>query len=727
MSKVKQSRFSLLLGVLVVGLFARYASGLNQKGWSVIADAEQEILTIKHGDLGLVIKDARLALREKGKLSRLSGWSVKEDKDKLNITTKLPKSTTWRFEITEEGLDVNCSDKNGVVSGIAPASQDRIPARVESPDNEIVYTSLGFVSAENIYSLFDRKTDTMIQFPEESDLSRNPSDEKVMDLIFPVIEGTEVCLIPDYYIKVLGLKYYRPRPKRFKTAPTGWCSWYCYYMNPTEEDIADETDVLAEKLKPYGLEYVQLDACYTRGKRANWLEWYKKLFPDGGKWLFQYIRDKGLKPGLWLNAYGANYAKPACADKYPENFFLRDKNKSLSGACCTADKTVVKLDYTNPEVIEKHLKPLFRTLVNDWGLKYLKDAGWGQWIDFYEANKETAYDPSKSGREVYRKVQHAIREVLGSDVYINGCAMHEVGLCFGDFDGSRVGGDDRADWEGMQVFFHSIFGANYLHNITWDCDPDCVLVRFPLTIDEGRTIVSSIALTGQTYMASDFMAKLPEEKLELYKKTIPTTEITPIDLYPFRIEANRKNGVVWSCPKVSEFPRALDLKVNAQSGIYDVVAVYNWFKEEDSIDISFGEDLGLDSKKEYLVFDFWDQELVGILKDEICADVPSHGVRVLVVRPFLHRPQLLATSRHITGAYSIKELAWDSSKFTLNGISRTVPDAPYSLFVYLPKGVSLSKVDANAEVLFHKITNGLLEVAFQGQEAPIKWRLEFSS
>jgi len=316
-------------------------------------------------------------------------------------------------------------------------------------------------------------------------------------------------------------------------------------------------------------------------------------------------------------------------------------------------------------------------------------------------------------------VQEAVRKTLGPDVYINGCAMHEVGLCFGIFDGSRTGGDDRAVWypkgrsrTSMQTYFHSLFGANYQHNITWFCDPDTVMVRNPLTLDEGRTIVSSIALTGQLYMASDFMGKLPPRKLDLYRKTIPTTPIVPIDLYPYRIESNKQEGVVWCCPRVKEFPRAIDLKVNAVSGIYDVVSVFNWADEEQTITIDLEKDLGLDSEKEYLVFDFWNQKLKEIAKNEFASSIPAHGTCVYFVRPVLERPQLLATSRHITGAVSIKKLTWSQQNSTLSGSSQVPEGEPYSIFIHVPEGMTVSKVDADQEILFHKITDGVLEVKF---------------
>jgi len=737
-SRVKNIMHGMCMAVLVMGLFWSCSTfNLSRDGWEVVPDVKKELLTISHEKLGVIVKDVQLALKGDDSIDILLKWTVKKGKDGMVISTEEPSNTEWIFKTSEKTLDISCSTDNAVLCSLAPASEGRIPARIESQDNGIMYTSLGFVSSKNIYSLFDRETDIMIQFPEGSDFRRSVSDQKLMDVTFPVDADTDISLIPDYYIDVLGLKYYKPAPERFEKAPVGWCSWYCYYMGTTEEDMVKETDALAHYLKPYGLEYVQLDACFTRGEEANYLDWTKKTFPKGGKWILQYIKEKGLKPGLWVNVYGSNYAHPECAEKYPENYFLRDKEGNLSGACCTADNTVVRLDYTNPEVIEKHLKPMFKILKEDWGLEYIKDAGWGTWMDYYDENKENAFDPARGSSEVYREVQDALRETLGPDVYITGCAMHEVGLGFGVFDGSRIGGDDRAVWypekEGgmsMQIYFNSIFGGNYLNNITWHSDPDTVMVRNPLTMEEARTIVTTIALTGELYMASDFIGKLPEKRLDLYRKTMPSTRVVPIDLYPYKIKSNRKNGVVWSCPYVKEYPRVLDLKVNAESGVYDVVAVYNWANEEDTKTVFLGEDLGLDTTKEYLIFDFWNQKIKEFSNDEVTSLIPSHGTHVYVIRPVLERPQFLASSRHVTGAVSIKSLEWDSSKSILSGCSEIVKGAPYSLFVHVPEGFNVSQVDADTEVLFHKITDGILEVKFAGDfesndQKTVNWKVLF--
>lgn len=748
--RIKRFRlFSILLCLSSVSLHADSVNSttgdvlFDIDGWKIAADLGEEKLSISHQELNVLLSEIQLGLIKDDSLVYYSDWAVESNGTGLSITASQPERVTWEFAVSDNRLNISCSLGQGVLTGLAPSSEKRIPARTEEQDNGVLYTSLGPVSAHNIYCLFDRETGTMIQFPEASQLARNRQKLDQMEVTFSIGANAAITLIPDYYIQVLGLKYYRPKREVFETAPVAWSSWYNYYFSTTEQDMIRETDVLAKHLKPYGLEYVKLDACYTRGSEFNYLNWNREYFPNGGKYLFQYIQDKGLKPGMWLNMYGSNYENAEMADKYPENFYQRDQDGSLGWPCCSIDPTLARLDYSNPEVFEKHLKPMFRTLIDDWGLKYLKAGGWGTYIDYFNENKARAYDPTKTGREVYMEVQRAMREVAGDDLYVGGCAMQEVGLGFEVFDGSRVGGDVKARWyrdesndQSMQIFFHSLFGANYLNNIVWHCDPDAVLLRNPLTLEEGRTIVSAIGLTGQLYMASDFMGKLPKRKLELYQKTIPTTPIVPIDLYPYKIKSNKVDragnyqGVVWSRPFVREFPRAIDLKVNSVAGIYDVVSVFNWQDQSAVEEIHFSEDLGLDADLEYLVFDFWNQKLNGIFSNKIATSIPTHGTRVFVIKPVTDAPQFLSSSRHITNTVSLKELDWDTAQSKISGSSEIVRGDDYSLFFHVPIDFEVQDVSADTEVLYYKLTGNLLEVKLsadidEAEDNRINWSVQF--
>lgn len=737
----------------------------EQHGWVITADPITSTISITKNGLDTVADQVYLNLKNGNMVSPLSGWTISKENGKLLINTKEPEQTQWEFSISNLAIDVVCSSEDGFITGIAPAGEKRIPARIGSQDNGIMYTQMGFVSAANIYNLFDMQTDIMIRFTEESKLTRNKEDNRLMDIEVPVAAGNEFSIVEEYYTDVIGLSdnqktdfkpVFKPISGRFETAPTGWSSWYCYYMSPDQENLVEETNALADKLKPYGLDYIQLDAAYTRGEEANWLEWNKEMYPNGGKWWFEQIREKGLKPGLWLNPHGANYVNPSMADKYPENFFLRDSLGNLSSACCSADSTVVRLDVTNPEVIEKHIRPLFNKLVNDWGFAYIKAGGWGTWMDYYEENRENAFNPDMDSREAYISVIAAIREEMGEDNYILGCAMHEIGVGFDYFDGSRTGGDDYANWTGeghwsggMQTFFNSLFGENWLNGICWWSDPDDVMIRDPLNMEEAKTIVSAISLSGQAYIISDFIAEfskerlqdflhsdynigwagqfpdkvkaLPDKKLELYRKTMPSMPIRAMDLYPFK-----NNGTC--CPKPEEFPRALDLKVNSGSGMYDVVALFNWGDEKAKKVLDIKEDLGLESETGYLVFDFWDQKLSETSGEMIREEVPAHGTKALIIRKATENPQLLATSRHLTAACSIQEMNWNSEEKSLTGTSKTVPGDQYTLFIYMPENFEFDKTRINAENITHKThSNNILEVGFTGKEEPVKWEIVFKN
>jgi hypothetical protein len=94
------------------------------------------------------------------------------------------------------------------------------------------------------------------------------------------------------------------------------------------------------------------------------------------------------------------------------------------------------------------------------------------------------------------------------------------------------------------------------------------------------------------------------------------------------------------------------------------------------------EDLGLDAKKRYAVFEFWQRKL----------DLPEGGSfepgelpsrfnsQVFVIRQRLPHPQLVATSRHITGGgVDLLDVAWKDG--VLSGRSRVVGGEPYEIFL----------------------------------------------
>jgi hypothetical protein len=131
------------------------------------------------------------------------------------------------------------------------------------------------------------------------------------------------------------------------------------------------------------------------------------------------------------------------------------------------------------------------------------------------------------------------------------------------------------------------------------------------------------------------------------------------------------------------------------------------------------------------VFDFWNQELLGVFKNRLQVEVVSHDTRVMLIHPRLDHPQLIGLSRHISGAYSIRELRWDAAANRLRGTSETVAGAPYTLFVYVSPNDRLSgvRISAGSATIAATIKEdpkrGILMVTFPGRNEPVQWDIEF--
>jgi hypothetical protein len=140
--------------------------------------------------------------------------------------------------------------------------------------------------------------------------------------------------------------------------------------------------------------------------------------------------------------------------------------------------------------------------------------------------------------------------------------------------------------------------------------------------------------------------------------------------------------------------------------------------------------LGLELEPRYVVFDFWNRKLLGTFRDRVVVDVDGHDSRVLLIHKLLDRPQLIGISRHISGAFSVRELSWDSTKTALRGTADTVPGVPYTVYIHVPPGVTVLKagavVGASQEipVSFDQKAE-LLSATFEGGQGPVRWEVGF--
>lgn len=787
----------LALAILTINSAARAQSGktvsATSNGWTVIADGKAGVLSIRYRNLGVVMQDVRLNLRAESGLHLVEGWSAeKREESQVSIQASDPP-TAWLFELAPDQLKISSTVTDAVLTAEAPASSDRVVARLLDPEGvpvvwegtpgihrnfggqqtknpsflparnpECMYFSLGPVSSFNLHSLFDRNADIAISFPVQARMKRNPQNADVLDLTIPVPGNALVRVYPNYYTRTLGVpRYARFDDSFFRTAPAVWGSWPSYYGGITEKDIVSNADWIAAHLKQYGFRYVELDEGYDGGNKGRdfegenhlWIgQWDPETFPHGPNWLGHHIKAEGLGAGLWLvpNAYAG------FAESHPD-WYLRDKQGKF-----IPDYSTPSLDSTNPQVLA-FLEKLFTTL-DDWGFDYYKLDGELS-LPAYAPNVDRSrlYDRNIDPLTAYINRVKLIRQTIGPERFIEGCPEGTPLNAIGYFSSYFNGQDGYNSWEGMHALFSSISSNSFLNHLLvyvmpgegMDLEPTMtaeevaqkrasgVLMRvgtaedikmgFGVTLAEARTLVSYVALSGAVYSVASIMPELPTERVELMKKTLPTMPILPIDLF------SRGSDPKWDTFKhtqpdyyIHNYPELLDLKISAKAGDYDVVGLVNWRSFPAAREVDLATKLGVPPDSEYVVFDFWNQELLGVVKDRIKIDIPPHDTRVLLIHPFLNRPQLVGTSRHITGAYSIDDLRWDKTQLRLHGASETVAGDDYALWFYIPEGYSVAQVHATDmgknEITAHQEVRGSsLKVSFAGTGDAVNWEVKFDA
>lgn len=469
---------------------------------------------------------------------------------------------------------------------------------------------------------------------------------------------------PDYY-KSRYIPYYQPLDrKRCPVAPTGWMSWNVYFDTATAEDNLAEARLGKEYFQPFGMEFWSIESWQKNSDRLPVSKFYnlnlepnEEQFPEGMKKLADDIRNLGFRPGLWTVPYGTGDA-----DFYEthKDWFLHDtegKPVSTWAGRYTIDPTV-------PEAVE-NIRRIHEVAAREWGYEFFKVDGMSGGGPAYMAHLYEEPEIRARFRDPYcsnpfEKTVAAIRKGIGPNSVFLACQGHYTGPEAAYADAARIGADivdcnQPVKWENVRNQGGRTLNQIFVNNIAFYTDPDTLLVG-DLDMEQARVSAVIVSLPGQVMFNGDRLARLSEDKIALVQQTLPPADVHPMNLYPF-----------------FDYLPIWNLRIVRPFGAWNTTALFNWDDEAKEISFSF-EELGLDPKSEYCLYEFWTGQFFGAVSGSFSMEVPARAVRLICITPAdPKQPRFLSSSRHIAqGAVDLTGLEWDDAARTLTGKVRLV-------------------------------------------------------
>lgn len=362
-----------------------------------------------------------------------------------------------------------------------------------------------------------------------------------------------------------------PLKKRCKL-PTGWCSWYYYGPNISQEKILENTAYAKKYNLP--IEYIQIDdgwqKCY-----GDWEE--NERFQMGMKALADEIKSAGFTPGIWITPFV--FAPESQTFKEHPDWFVRNENG--------VHHPNRLIDYS-VKGAKEWLYNIAKKISVDWGYRYIK-------IDLVSYRlaitgyKKKGFNALKNFKEMLRIMRSAVTE----DTVFLTCTS-PVGASAGLAEGVRISDDIFERWDSLKLVAKEVFRRYYCAEYI-NTDPDCLMVRTKAQHDEDafrictrdereiRSFITFMSASGGAVMLSDKFALLNEGDIDKIRTLFPInpTPAKPLDLFerdiPSVLYYGKRNGL-------------------------DMYALFNWENCEDTLTVDFGAEKyvkGYYSGKEY--------------------------------------------------------------------------------------------------------------------------------
>lgn len=380
----------------------------------------------------------------------------------------------------------------------------------------------------------------------------------------------------------------------------------------------------------------------------------------------------------------------------------------------------VRYDYTEPE-FQKYILNMWKRLRSEGvrGIKFdYPETAWAKNGGFEDKSYTTTL--------AYRTLFALCRQGMGKDALIHERNLGEeeticVDVTAGIVDLQRVW-EDSSHFEPEMV---SRIGLRWYKNrVVFNYYPDGkslfeLKTKKPLPTEYRRTMLTLIGLlSGRLELGTSF-GSMTKDMLYDVTRLYPVLEepksFRPVDML--------------LCDK---HPQVYVYDINTD---WSQIILCNNNKEEREISVPLSGNqcetgsLGMESDKEYYIYDFWNNKLIGKYFGNKKLSVKLGGCQSLVysVHKVSKHPQFISTNRHIMQGYmELHNVQWNQKESLYSGLADVIADETMEIIIAL-NGHTLKKAEVDSgTVKMDLLANGLMVMKIDSKEnKSVKWTLVF--
>jgi hypothetical protein len=363
------------------------------------------------------------------------------------------------------------------------------------------------------------------------------------------------------------------------TPMMGWSSWNANRININETLIKETADLMISlDLKDAGYTWVNTDDGFFGGRGTSGILLVNTKFPNGMKVIADYIKDKGLHPGIY-----SEIGRNTCAYTW-DNDKVNGLNAGLYG----------------------HEGQDLRLFFNTWGFEFIK-------VDYCGAQSQGLNEKTR-----YSRVADTIRTIeaeTGKDIRYNVCRWLFPGAWVTEIaDSWRIHDDIHDTFSSIKTIIEkntylSAYASPGHYN-----DMDMLQVGRGLSVNEEKTHFGMWCIMSSPIMIGCNLKGIRQSTLDIIKN--PEVIALNQDALGLQAQLINKEGNCMVFAKTIEVAHG---KIRA-------VALFNGENTQKTIRVTF-KDIQLSEKAQ--VRDLWTKTDIGECTAYYETAVPTHGTALL--------------------------------------------------------------------------------------------------